>query len=123
MTSRYARPLTTSQRAFLDSLDNVCGTNDGWLHHRRRHEVPCTACNQARAAYEATKCGTYPGVKIHVRKHEPLCPACSEANAAYQRAQREANPEQYQRYQKTYYDRHAGQRRAATRRYRERSAR
>lgn len=120
MTNR-TRPLTAQQRAFLRSLDSHCGTNDGWRQHRRLREVPCADCNTARNAYERTKCGTYAGVKIHARKHEPLCTACSDVNAAYQRAQREAKPEQYQRYQKTYYDLHAEQRRAASRRYRERS--
>jgi hypothetical protein len=123
MSDTRTRPLTAAQRAILRTLDTPCGTNDGWLHHRRLHEVPCADCNDARADYERTKCGSYAGVRIHVRKHEPLCPACSEANAAYQQAQREAKPEQYQRYQKTYYERHAEQRRAATRRYRERSTR
>lgn len=118
MNSRYARPLTAEQRAFLNSLDTECGTNDGWLRHRRRHETPCADCNQARTAYEAAKCGTYAGVKIHTRKHEPLCPACSIANAAYQQAQRAAKPEQYRSYQKAYYDQHAVQRRAATARRR-----
>lgn len=123
MASRYARPLTAEQRAFLNSLDTICGTNDGWLRHRRRHEVPCAACAHARDRYEHDKCGTYAGVKIHTRKHEPLCPRCSEANAAYQQAQREAKPEQYRRYQQTYYDRHAEQRRNASRSRRERNAR
>lgn len=113
------RGLTAAQRAFLRTLDNHCGTEGGWRQHRRLRQVPCADCNTARAAYESTKCGSYAGVRIHVRKHEPLCPACSEANAAYQLAQREAKPGQYQRYQKTYYDRHAEQRRAASRRYRE----
>jgi hypothetical protein len=115
--------LTAAQRAFLRGLDNQCGTNDGWRQHRRLREVPCSECNEARAAYERSKCGSYAGVRIHARKHEPFCPPCSEANAAYQQAQREAKPEQYQGYQKTYYERHAEQRRAASRRYRERSAR
>lgn len=123
MPGPYARPLTAQQRAFLRTLDTPCGTNDGWRHHRRLRQVPCAECNDARAAYERTKCGSYAGVRIHARKHEPLCPECSEANAAYQQAQRTAKPEQYQRYQKTYYDRHADQRRAASRSYRERSTR
>ncbi|MGW0012439.1 hypothetical protein ACWDVX_22185 [Streptomyces tendae] len=119
----HTRPLTAWQKAFLRGLDAECGTHEGWRRHRRYREVPCAECNDARAAYERTKCGTYAGARIHARKHEPMCSACSEANAAYQRVQREAKPEQYQGYQKTYYDRHAEQRRAASRRYRERSAR
>jgi len=116
------RPLTAAQRAFLRSLDSKCGTNDGWRLHRRHREMPCADCNNARAAYERSRCGTYAGVRLHARKREPFCPACSEANAAYQQEQRAAKPEQYRRYQETYYGRHAERRRAASRRYREQRA-
>jgi hypothetical protein len=35
-----------TETAAVPVLD-VCGTNDGWLRHRFRHERPCAACRDA----------------------------------------------------------------------------
>lgn len=118
MASRYVRPLTAQQRALLRSLDSVCGTNDGWVLHRRHREVPCAECNQAREAYERTKCGSYAGYRIHRRNRTTPCPACREANAEYLREWQAANPEKCRGYQRNYYIGHQEQRIAYSAAYR-----
>lgn len=116
--SRYARPLTPQQRAFLRALDNQCGTHDGWLQHRRLRQLPCSDCNEARAAYERSKCGSYAGYRIHCRNKTEPCQACYSANAAYLAEWQAANPEKVRGYQANYYERHREQRIAARAAYR-----
>lgn len=118
MSGRYAIPLTPQQRAFLRSLDNVCGTHDGWRQHRRLREVPCAECNEARAVYERSKCGSYAGYRIHRRNKTEPCRACAEANAAYLADWQAANPEKVRSYQAGYYERHREQRIAYSAAYR-----
>jgi uncharacterized protein YecE (DUF72 family) len=120
MPGRYVTPLTPQQRAFLRSLDNVCGTPEGWRQHRRLREVPCSECNDAREAYERSKCGTYAGYRIHRRNKTRPCPACYEANAEYLREWQAANPEKTRGYQQTYYASHREERIAASAAYRAR---
>ena len=40
-----------TEAANVPTLD-VCGSNDGWLRHRYRHEKPCQACRDGRDAFQ-----------------------------------------------------------------------
>ena len=42
-----------TQDAQVPVLD-ICGPAGGWLRHRYRHERPCQACRDARAAERGT---------------------------------------------------------------------
>lgn len=118
MASRYVRPLTPQQRAFLRSLDSKCGTNNGWRLHRRHREVPCADCNKAREDHERSKCGSYAGYRLHIRNKTESCPDCREANAEYLRKWQAANPEKCRGYQQAYYQGHREQRIASSANYR-----
>jgi hypothetical protein len=101
-------------------MDFVCGTHDGWLQHRRRHEQPCAPCLEARAVFERQRCGSPAGHRAHRRYKTPICEPCREAHAAYLAAWQAANPEKCQSYQRGYYERHREQRVAYSAAYRNR---
>jgi hypothetical protein len=76
---------TEDQRRMLGIGLKDCGSNDGWLRHRRRNERPCGDCLRARAACTSGKCGSYAGWMIHRRERTPPCRRCRRALNDYQR--------------------------------------
>jgi hypothetical protein len=88
-----------------------CGTNSGYLRHRRLREEPCDACRDAHYEYHTAysrqrshspagykprgrrerpygvrpPCGTNAGAQWHWRHRERACDACLQAARDYRR--------------------------------------
>jgi hypothetical protein len=85
---RYGVVWTADQRRILrlDNFSDACGTNDGWIWHRKHAFAPCEDCQDARDKHVESLHGTYAGYMIHRHSGTEPCPACKEA--AYLRHRR-----------------------------------
>jgi len=74
----------------------ACGTNSGYVTHRRRGEQACDPCKAAHTAYQRGRyvprpprqlapCGTVAAYHRHLARGETTCQACRVAWAAYRR--------------------------------------
>jgi hypothetical protein len=81
------------------AVETYCGTDRGYLIHRRNGEIPCGPClevhaevvdgrRRAQLAKEHAKGGTSRGYEIHHRLGERACDPCREAQARKSREHR-----------------------------------
>lgn len=94
LSDEWARPANLRSRRLIrllhTVLDTVCGTPEGYLLHRSRHELACGDCDRAWSispgikAVERDICGTNDGWMAHRRRKEWPCPRCSVAREAHE---------------------------------------
>jgi len=88
---RYGIELTADQRRILGisyGRYKDCGSNEGWIFHRKAHEAPCGDCVRARGLHVESLCGSYVGFMLHRNMKTEICGRCADAARDYNAARR-----------------------------------
>ena len=108
------------------TIDERCGTRNGYVASRRAGVTPCAACKAATATYVRNnyrykrgtpldapvqgsgpakpwqgcgvdpRCGTYAGYQAALRARAPRCQACKDANTAYRHNRQRINSRKHE---------------------------